>query len=56
MNNHWPLGARAPAGRLISVTVVDIMRLENGKIVEHWGVAGGLAALRQIEDPRAALL
>jgi predicted ester cyclase len=29
---------RPPTGKLFEITVIDICRFENGKIVEHWGV------------------
>jgi predicted ester cyclase len=51
-----PFMGREPTGRRIAITVIDIMRLADGKIVEHWGVPDALAALRQIDraapDPR----
>lgn len=31
-------GGRPPSGRSFTITVIDIVRFENGKIVEHWGV------------------
>jgi predicted ester cyclase len=43
-----PYMAHPPTGRPIEVTVIDILRVANGKIVEHWGVPDGLASLRQI--------
>lgn len=46
-----PFMGRAPTGRRISVTVIDVMRVVDGRIVEHWGIADGLAARRQIEGP-----
>jgi steroid delta-isomerase-like uncharacterized protein len=39
----------APTGRTLHFTSCDIFRIENGKIVEHWGmgdIAGVLAQLR----------
>ena len=39
----------APTGRTLKFTSCDIFRIENGKIVEHWGmgdIAGVLAQLR----------
>ena len=29
---------RPPTGKSFEITVIDICRFENGKIVEHWGV------------------
>jgi predicted ester cyclase len=35
--------------------VIDICRFENGKIVEHWGVADRLGMMQQIgASPRPA--
>lgn len=44
-----PFMGRAPSGRRVSVMVFDVMRVERGKIVEHWGVPDALSLLRQIE-------
>lgn len=30
--------ARPPTGRSFTIAVMDVVRLENGRIVEHWGV------------------
>lgn len=38
----------APDGKEIVCTVLGIARLENGKIVEHWGVTDELAMLAQL--------
>jgi predicted ester cyclase len=32
------LRGRPPTGRSFAITVIDVCRFENGKIVEHWGV------------------
>jgi predicted ester cyclase len=32
------MGGRPPTGRSFTITVIDVCRFENGKIVEHWGV------------------
>ncbi len=32
------LMGRPPTGRSFAITVIDVCRFENGKIVEHWGV------------------
>jgi predicted ester cyclase len=37
-----------PTGKQMSVDVIDICRLSNGRIVEHWGVADRLATMQQI--------
>ena len=37
-----------PTGKSVVVTVMDECRFEDGKIVEHWGVADQLAVMAQI--------
>ena len=40
----------APTGKLVQVRVIDMFRISNGKIVEHWGHADDpTASLRQPE-------
>jgi hypothetical protein len=36
-----------PSGRPIDITVVDIARIVDGRIVEHWGVPDRFALLAQ---------
>ncbi|HEY4408744.1 MAG TPA: ester cyclase [Acidimicrobiia bacterium] len=38
----------APTGREIQFETVDAMRVRDGKIVEHWGVANLLSLLQQL--------
>jgi steroid delta-isomerase-like uncharacterized protein len=38
----------APSGRPISIEVIDIWRVEGGKLKEHWGVFDNLAFMRQL--------
>ena len=38
----------APTHRKIQFETVDVMRVQNGKITEHWGVANLLSLMRQI--------
>jgi uncharacterized protein (TIGR02246 family) len=38
----------APTGRSISVEVLDVWRVEDGKLKEHWGVFDNLAFQRQL--------
>ncbi len=38
----------APTGRPMRVTVFDVLRVADGRIVEHWGVPDRLGALLQI--------
>ena len=37
-----------PTGRRISITVFDVMRVADGRIVEHWGLPDHLTLLSQI--------
>ncbi len=41
------LGA-PPTGRKIQFETVDVMRVRNGKIAEHWGVANLFSLLQQL--------
>lgn len=38
----------APTGKQITVTAIDIARLEDGKIVEHWGEMDMLGMMQQL--------
>jgi ketosteroid isomerase-like protein len=40
-------GTHARSGKPIIMTVIDICRFENGKLVEHWGVPDRFAMLHQ---------
>ena len=46
--NDGPMWGRPPTGRPIDITVMDVMRIADGRMVEHWGVADRLAVLKQI--------
>lgn len=37
-----------PTGRTIEFAVIDILRLEQGKVVEHWAVQDRLALMQQV--------
>jgi predicted ester cyclase len=37
----------APSGRPIDITMVDIARVRDGRVVEHWGVPDRFALLAQ---------
>ena len=37
-----------PNGKAFEITVIDIARFENGKIVEHWGVPDRFAVMAQL--------
>jgi predicted ester cyclase len=41
-------GPMPPTGKKIEITVIDIMRFKEGKLVEHWGVPDRLAAMEQL--------
>ena len=38
----------APSGKQVTVTAIDIARLENGKIVDHWGQMDTAGLMRQL--------
>jgi len=38
----------APTGRRIHFETVDLMRLHDGKIAEHWGVANLFSLMQQL--------
>jgi predicted ester cyclase len=46
-----------PSGRPVEMTVIDIARIEDGRLMEHWGVPDRFAllaqtgALRRLETP-----
>ena len=53
--NTGPVMGYSPTNRQVEVDVFDVGRFENGKLVEHWGVADQLGLLLQVGfDPRAA--
>jgi predicted ester cyclase len=39
---------RPPTGKSFAITVMDVCRFENGKIVEHWGVPDRYHQLAQL--------
>jgi predicted ester cyclase len=43
-----PFMGNAPTGRPIRVDVFDVIRVEDGRMVEHWGVPDRLGALLQL--------
>jgi predicted ester cyclase len=43
-----PFMGQPPTGKSFAITVIDICRFEDGKIVEHWGVADRLSMLAQL--------
>jgi len=46
--NDGPFMGYPPSGRSIQICVFDVLRVEGGQIVEHWGVPDRLGALVQI--------
>jgi predicted ester cyclase len=46
--HQGPFMGRPPTGKPFAITVIDICRFENGKIVEHWGVADRLSLMGQL--------
>jgi steroid delta-isomerase-like uncharacterized protein len=38
----------APSGKQIEVTGINIFRIANGKLMEHWGLTDRLAVLQQL--------
>ena len=46
--NDGPLWGRPPTGRPMDITVIDVVRIVDGRMVEHWGVADRLAVLKQM--------
>lgn len=49
--NTGSMRGRPPTGQLIEVDVIDIVRVVDGRIVEHWGVADRLTMLQQLGVP-----
>jgi steroid delta-isomerase-like uncharacterized protein len=45
--NLGPL-AGPPTGKPMTITVMDVCRFENGRIVEHWGVPDRFAQMAQL--------
>jgi len=44
-----------PTGGPVEVDVIDVGRFDDGKVVEHWGIADQMGLLLQVGfDPRAA--
>lgn len=45
--NHGPF-IGPPTGKQMTITVFDVCRFEDGKIVEHWGVPDRFAVMAQL--------
>jgi steroid delta-isomerase-like uncharacterized protein len=37
-----------PTGKTIAVKAIDIVRFDNGKLVEHWGVTDAMSMMQQL--------
>jgi steroid delta-isomerase-like uncharacterized protein len=46
--HQGPFMGVAPSGRSFTITVIDVCRIEDGRIVEHWGVPDRFALMHQI--------
>jgi predicted ester cyclase len=46
--NDGPYMGHPPTGRRLRAQVFDVIRVEDGRIVEHWGVPDRLGALMQL--------
>jgi predicted SnoaL-like aldol condensation-catalyzing enzyme len=46
--HQGPFMGVAPTGRPITFAVIDILRLDNGKVVEHWAIQDRLALMQQL--------
>ncbi len=42
------VAGRPPSGRRLEVDVIDIVRFQDGLMIEHWGVADRLGMLQQV--------
>ncbi|HEV7861189.1 MAG TPA: ester cyclase [Acidimicrobiia bacterium] len=47
--HRGPLFGIAPTGKAVQFETVDAMRVRDGQIVEHWGVANLLSLLQQLD-------
>jgi steroid delta-isomerase-like uncharacterized protein len=46
--HHGELLGMPPTGRTMSVAAIDIVRMQNGKMVEHWGSTDNLGMMQQL--------
>jgi predicted ester cyclase len=46
--NNQPFMGRPPTGKPFTMTVIDICRFEDGKIVDHWGVPDRFHLIMQL--------
>lgn len=46
--NSGPLLGIPPTGRRFCIDAIDIVRVDDGRIVEHWGLSDGTTMVRQL--------
>jgi predicted ester cyclase len=46
--NRGPFMGNPPTGRSMSIDVIDVVRMKQGRIVEHWGVPDHLSLMEQL--------
>jgi predicted ester cyclase len=46
--HRGPFLGAAPTGRRIAFSGIEIVRFEDGKVIEHWGMYDYLGAMRQL--------
>jgi predicted ester cyclase len=49
--HYGPFLGVAPTGKRVTLTGINIQRVANGTVVEHWSNADQLGLLRQIQTP-----
>ncbi len=47
-SHQGPLMGRPPTGKSFDITVIDICRFQDGRIVEHWGVPDRFTQMEQL--------
>jgi len=47
-----PLMGIAPSGQPVVITIIDIVRLRNGKYIEHWGIRDMMSRIRVPSKPQ----
>jgi steroid delta-isomerase-like uncharacterized protein len=46
--NSGPLLGIPPTGRTFCIDAIDVVRVDGGKVVEHWGLSDGTTMVRQL--------
>lgn len=46
--HHGAFMGIAPTGRSVAISIIDIARFTNGKVIEHWGNRDDLGMLQQL--------